>query len=398
MASRWSRVGGWGLVVFLAAWNGSAVFQPVARAQASERLFLPVLLRDRPIISGQLLGAQTLASTPGLLLLNVNPVWVSGQAISPEPWLSEDAGVHWRQPAVKPWMSEPHLPTYAQLATVLLESADGPRLVSVMTALAGPNTGWVSVVFSSADLGQTWTRYPLRTDQGCTALDILRLAVTPAVPERLYAQGICPDPDHPSLPDSYALIVSDDVGAHWRTLPPAFADQTDASVSPAPGGGVMTVDRDGRVWRTLNDGQHWEPLGASPLGGVTLSPADPDRWVSGSEEGAVLSKDSGRTWMSLNGLPCDLTVGSWELPGATPILLFSCTDRRLALTRDDGRSWEILPPLPWGDTRSQNVFADRAVPERFWLIAAGALTEGAWSLDLSTTPAWTRVLETDPLR
>lgn len=397
MVRRWLNVCRWGLVALIGLWGGGFA-RPVAQGQAPERLFLPVLLRDRPVIRGQLIDVQTLASMPNLLLMNVNPVLLPPPVMTYEPWISEDAGVHWRQPARAPWLDEIHLPTYAHLETALLESAAGPLLVTMMTAIADPQSGLSTVVYTSADLGQTWARYPLTTDQGCTAMDDFSTATTPAAPERLYSQGVCRHGTDPLTLGRYVLIASDDAGMHWRTVPMAVSAQTGSYVSPARAGWLFIFGPEGRLWRTVNEGQLWEKVGAPPTGAFSLSPSDPERLVSASGLGAFISQDSGLSWKALRNLPCDLTLGNWEVPGATPLLLFTCTDLRLVLTRDDGQSWETLPPLPWSAAHSLNVFADRAVPERLWVFAAGALTDSVWSIDLSTSPTWTRVLETDPLQ
>ncbi len=393
--SRWLRVCGWCLATLIGL-CGVAFARPVAQAQITDRVFLPVLLRDRPVIRGQLLNVQTLASRSNLVLLNVNPVLLSAQTVASEPWISEDAGLHWRQPAVKPWLDEPHLPVFTHVETVLLESAAGPLLVSQMTTIADQHSGLMTVLYASADLGQTWARYPLNIDQGCPALDIRWLGVTPAVPQRLYAQGECSNPDDPLAPKTATMIASDDAGAHWRTISLPSEASTGVLVSPAQADWLYTNAGDSRLWRTSDEGQRWEPAGVAPLGAYSLSPSDPERLVSASALGAFVSKDSGLSWAALKGLPCDLTLGNWELPGPTPLLLFTCTDFRLLLTRDDGQSWETLPPLPWSTIYSLKVFADRAVPERLWLIATGALPDSVWSIDLSTTSTWTRVLDMDP--
>ena len=387
-----------GLVLSLALWIlASWLLPPAAWAQPVAYLYLPLLLQETPVLPGQVVSVSRLASAPQLLLLNLNPVAIGPAVFPSEPWISEDGGGHWSPTSARPWLAENALVHAVRVTTALVDSPGGPVLVTVLEAIHAEDPGgWFTVVYTSTDLGHSWTRRSFGTEQGCPILTRVGLTVTPAAPDVIYIQGNCVDPDEVPAAMHLMAASSVDQGAHWITLPTSPMEQPTVLPSPVQPDDFFASDALGEWWRTSDRGAQWRSIGPVPPGTLQLSPSDPDRLLSTTRFGAFVSADFGDTWIALNGQPCDPDVLSrgWEVAGPHPVDVFPCADGRWIATRDDGHSWEIWPAPPWDSRDLLSALPDPIRPGQLWVISFNGSTGGLWKLDVDARPRWTAVLRT----
>ncbi len=395
---------------FVAQWMGLAALtlalvgsssSPMTWAQSTVIVYLPLLIQSPPYLHGQALGITHLASEPSLLLLTVGSIVLPPQAARYVPWLSEDGGAHWRQPASMPWMLEPVLSTTRDPDFALVDSEAGPVLVTLLTAQEDTwEAKGYSSVFVSTDRGASWTRYPFETAEGCTVLKEASLVVSPAEPRVLYAQGYCPDPDDGMAPAIPVLLRSSDYGVHWETLAVTIAGHPGVQFSPVQAGLWYASRPDGGYWRTTDAGGHWLELGPAPGGSLVLSPTDPTRLLSTRQQGAFLSFDGGESWRALNGQPLPFSryyVSGWEIGGSPPVDVFPCAGTSWITTQDAGRTWQQLTPAPFDVKTLHSARADAIMPGRLWVFTLDGQVSELWTLDLTATPQWTHILRMEHL-
>jgi photosystem II stability/assembly factor-like uncharacterized protein len=158
-----------------------------------------------------------------------------------------------------------------------------------------PSNGPGSGLFRSADGGDTWTRIDgngLPAGHGR-----IGLAVAPSEPRRVYAMVDA---------EQGGLYRSDDRGGHWSRL------SSDDRIWQRGWyfGGVAVDPRNADVVYALNtnlyrseDGGHVFTLTKGSPGGddyheLWIDPDDPGRQILGTDQGAVVTLNGGRTWSS----------------------------------------------------------------------------------------------------
>jgi hypothetical protein len=120
-------------------------------------------------------------------------------------------------------------------------------------------------------------------------------------PDRLIASG------HPAegeaLPPVLGLISSEDGGRTWTSV--SELGTSDFHALERSGDRIVAaLFQQSQVLVSDDDGRTWETRTAPmPLVSLEVDPADPDRWVGGTERGIFLSDDGGDSWRQLDATP-----------------------------------------------------------------------------------------------
>ena len=158
-----------------------------------------------------------------------------------------------------------------------------------------PSNGPGSGLFKSTDGGQHWAE--LKGHGLPSAPGRIGLAMAPSAPDRIYA-----------LIDARpgGLFVSNDAGENWTRTgsdPRIWARGwyfSGVTVDPANADDVYVCDT--IVLRSRDEGKHFLPLKGDPTGDdyhvLWIDPANPQRRILGSDQGAEVSLDAGLTWSS----------------------------------------------------------------------------------------------------
>ena len=160
----------------------------------------------------------------------------------------------------------------------------------------GPGSG----LWRTSDGGDTWTEISRRPGLPKGTLGKIGVAVSPATPGRLWAIVEA---------DDGAVFRSDDYGEHWDRLSEQqelrsrawyyqhiFADPVDPDTVWA-----LNIN----IWRSIDGGRTFTTVQV-PHGDahdLWFDPTDPQRLVLGSDGGANVSLDGGRTWSSCFNQP-----------------------------------------------------------------------------------------------
>lgn len=365
----------------------------LASAQTLVRTFLPALWRQPDRVFGTVIGVSTLATTPDLILVEIDARWYTLPEVPFSEYLSRDGGGHWERIATRPWLAADPPSYYSSNRFALLAGPSGPLLVAGYVH-AGPIGGVVTSIYVSADYGATWTQQTTPTAPGCPVLMLNTFLTTPARPGRLYAELACAA----ALPagPTFIWIESDDAGVTWTpVLDPTDMGRT-VVLSPARADRLFRVTDTRLLERSDTDGADWVPIGTAPSESISLTLTDANRILASAGGGLFVSSDGGVTWLALNNLPCGFSGIPFlaEVPGTTPLILTRCADGRLLATATAGQTWSTLPAAPWSAQHVLHAYQDAAVPGRIWLQTFGPEPSGLWRLDAGPAKPWVPVLLT----
>ena len=174
-------------------------------------------------------------------------------------------------------------------------------------ARQGPweNAAWNGTgggVFKSTDNGKTWTQL-----KGGLPDNIIQanIAIAPSAPNRLFASV--------ALSPGLVIYRSDDAGETWTRI------TTDARPAGRIGGGdlaVLRVDPKNPdvvysasvvSWKSVDGGKTWSAFRGAPGGddyqNVWINPNNSDVIILGSDQGAVITANGGRSWSSWYNQP-----------------------------------------------------------------------------------------------
>ena len=163
-----------------------------------------------------------------------------------------------------------------------------------------PSNGPGSGLYRSSDGGDTWK--PVGNGLPSEKLGRIRVAFAPSRAGRAYA-----------LVDAKAggLYLSDDAGMSWQR---ASADRRIwergwyfAGVTVDPGNADVVYACDTAMYKSTDGGQTFLPFKGAPGGDdyhqLWIDPGDSRRMILGSDQGAVVSVDGGKTWSSWYNQP-----------------------------------------------------------------------------------------------
>ena len=174
-------------------------------------------------------------------------------------------------------------------------------------ARQGPweNAAWSGTgggIFKSTDNGKTWQQLKGGLPEGITQAN---LAIAPSATNRLIASV--------ASPGAVNLFRSDDAGATWAII------TKDPRPAGRIGGGDLSVPRFSPKnpdvvivastvsWKSTDGGKTWTAFRGAPGGddyqNVWISPNNPDVVLLGSDQGAIITVNGGKTWSSWYNQP-----------------------------------------------------------------------------------------------
>jgi photosystem II stability/assembly factor-like uncharacterized protein len=157
-------------------------------------------------------------------------------------------------------------------------------------------------IFKSTDGGKTWQQLKAGLPEGIIQAN---LAIAPSTPNRLIASV--------ASPGAVGLYRTDDAGATWAVI------TKDPRPAGRIGGGDLSVPRfspkDPNVvivastvsWKSIDGGKTWNAFRGAPGGddyqNVWINPNNPEVIILGSDQGAVITANGGKSWSSWYNQP-----------------------------------------------------------------------------------------------
>lgn len=180
------------------------------------------------------------------------------------------------------------------------------------------------------------------------------------------------------------LIRTDDGGTSWRDLEvPGNPSLRALALAPSDDR-ILWVAGIGGVWRTLNGGETWEPVGDSSrpfqfVESLAIDPRDPDRVYAGTWRQAFRTLDGGQSWRRIhNGMAIDRDVFSVLIDPNDPDRLLAGTCNYIYVSGTGGDSWsERRKGLASDHNRVHVVAQDPTDPGVLYAGTRGALYRSA---------------------
>jgi len=358
---------------------GAITFAPsspniVYAAMGSDFLGTGVLRSDDAgatwrLVSGSSYGARGTAPRLVVHPSNPNRLWVAQYSRLDAAGTIRSAGILYSEDAGATWRS-----LFGGLASDLTLM---PGTTS--TLLAGmyrvDNGGGNAGIYRSTNGGGTWTP---TFDLGAETYGYPRIAVTPANPDRAYAHVFSSGPSG----EQYRLLVSDNSGATWRTLPAAgLAKEYSVFIAADPTNpSVLYVGlRD--LYKSIDGGQTFMNMtrGYSPTGrfdprqstshvdqhSLAFHPRDANTLYLGNDGGVFLSRDAAVSFQSLSGtLSLVQAYGIAAHPTDSSAIFLGTQDNGLE-RRDASGEWRELITGDYGsilfDANDTNTIATNYV-------------------------------------
>jgi photosystem II stability/assembly factor-like uncharacterized protein len=230
-----------------------------------------------------------------------------------------------------------------------------------------PSSGPGSGLYRSSDGGEHWTS--LAGGGFAAAPGRIGLAVAPSEPGRLYAMVDA---------DSGGLYRSDDRGAHWtRTSSDPRIWQRGwyfAGITVEPKNADVVYACNTNLLCSSDGGRTFAPIEGDATGDdfhtLWIDPANRDRRILGTDQGAIVSTDGGRSWSSWYNQP---TAQLYHVSADDrfPYWVYGPTQDAGAIglpsrtSTSDGITLEVLREItPGGE--SHNLVADPLDPETLY--------------------------------
>jgi len=238
--------------------------------------------------------------------------------------------------------------------TILQDRVDPNRM------LLGTNIG----VFRSLDRGVSWTR------------------IEPPKPKVVRKTPVAKG-KVPAAKTAAATKKPVPVKAPSTTAPP---EETGPQIVPALTDTVKVLtftedDKNGiyagtdtGLYRTYDIDKGWEklPFGSSLSESVFVIHTAPQLpgtiWVGTATSGVVVSRDDGKTWNRVDGLPQGVPVSSIAIDPKRPNHIYVGTVQALYMSRDGGRTWNFGRGLPLGNYTS--ILIDPNNPDEIFIASA----------------------------
>lgn len=243
-------------------------------------------------------------------------------------------------------------------------------------------------VFTSEDGGKNWIQ--------AKGLDVNRVSPFAVLQDRV-------DPNRIFLGTNIGVFRSLDRGITWARVEPPKpkvvkratpvkgkastavvkktpvnppVETTPVSTEPAPSHVAALTDKvkvlafteddkngiyagtDTGLWRTYDIDKGWDkvPFGEGLSESVFVIHSAPQVpgtiWVGTATSGVIVSKDDGKTWSRIEGLPQNVPVSSIAIDPKRPNNIYVGTIQALYISRDGGRNWNRARSVPLGNFTS----------------------------------------------
>ena len=237
-------------------------------------------------------------------------------------------------------------PSDSGLPASVMGISPDPSNPGTMLAASGDSFRW----FRTTNGGTSWTR------SGASSLFLwwhmvgAQLVRSPSNPAVVYVCYPYADGQGTLLWSTsfFFAFGSNDGGATWRRLadPPSSDWLVGMAVSPADGNKILEVSENGAVFRSTDGGTTFTQVSTLPSGTVWGSSAA----VAGSPDGSVYvgtwqtvykSTDFGTTWTPASGIPAGLGMGPVAVSASNPLVVYagSVWSNKLYKSTDAGASW-----------------------------------------------------------
>ena len=217
-------------------------------------------------------------------------------------------------------------------------------------------------LFKSTDGGETWKQLKNGLPNNLEQIDV---AIAPSEPRRLYAIVATTEPHEYMSGEGLGMFRSDDAGETWTRI------TTDPRPVMLIGGGDLPVPKvDPKnpdvvysasivTVRSTDGGKTWTSLRGAPGGddyqNVWISPNDSNVILLGSDQGAIVSVNGGRSWSSWYNQP---TAQLYHI-GVTPTFPYQvcsgqqesgsvCTSTRGESGQITFRDWKPVGTIEYG--------------------------------------------------
>jgi photosystem II stability/assembly factor-like uncharacterized protein len=283
---------------------------------------------------------------------------------------SDDGGAHWRHAGLE---------ATRHIGAILVSPSDADTLlVGALGHIFGANAE--RGVFRSTDGGRHWT-HTLAIDAGTGVVD---LAADPAQPDLVFAAAWqarnWPWLSYftPIEGDGSAIWRSDDGGVHWRKLVgegwPAGklgriglgvthlangATRVYASIDSEKHGGLYRSDDGGAHWQRVNDAKAVSTWYMSRL---TVAPDDPDTLYTIGQS-IHKSTDAGKSFTIIKGSPGGDDYHHLLINPKHPERMVTASDQGTVVSVDGGHSWSDWYNQPTG--QFYHLAADDRFP--YWI-------------------------------
>jgi photosystem II stability/assembly factor-like uncharacterized protein len=278
-------------------------------------------------------------------------------------WKSTDAGATWTNIG----FTDSH-----RVSSMLVDPHDANLLYVAELGSLTPSEG--RGIFKSSDGGETWRKVFYKDDHTSpTELDF-----DPADSRTIVAaiRRIPPGPgEKPAEGLDTQLLLSTDAGETWaplgeQGLPTANRRRVGLSIAPALGGkrifalmaqGLFRSDDSGATWQKITTDPR--VLGSDYFGRVYSDPKNPDV-VYVMQTSTYRSTDGGRTFVAWKGTPSGEDDHVLWFAPEDPNRILEGTDQGAVITFDGGKSWNSWFNQPTG--QFYRVSTDNSFPYRLY--------------------------------
>jgi photosystem II stability/assembly factor-like uncharacterized protein len=314
-----------------------------------------------------------------------NIIYVGSGEGLPRPDLAVGDGIYKSSDAGKTW-THLGLRDGQQIANIAIDPRDPNRLfVSVLGHPFGPNPE--RGIYRSTDGGQNFQKI-LGRDDNTGGNDV---EIDPSNPNVLYASLWCtrqgPWEDGNTYNGVGGLFKSTDGGDNWKPLTnglPEGVSQVDIAIAPSNTNRVyatVAFPRGVQIFRSDDAGESWTRattdlrpairIGGGDLPVPKVDPKNPDVLYTTSTV-TWRTMDAGKTWTGIRGAPGgDDYQNIWINPNNTDII-FLVSDQGALISVNSGRTWTTWYNQP--TAQLYHVVADNGFPYR---VCAGQQDSGS---------------------